>query len=53
MFLFLDERLVVEERELLTLHFINTSHSQLFVYLFCLEETGVCVRGGGGGGGGG
>ena len=38
------ERLVVEENDILTLHFTNTGHYHLlFVYLFCLEETGSVV----------
>ena len=30
----------MEEESLLTFHFSNHSQQQLFVYLFCLEETG-------------
>lgn len=35
------DTLVVEEGDLLSLHFTNSSHTHLFVYLFCLEETGM------------
>lgn len=39
----LGEMLSVEEGGLLTFHFSNNSQHQVFVYLFCLEETGLSL----------
>ena len=38
-----DSPLEVEAGDLLTLDFLNMSDQTLFMFVLCIEETGVCV----------